>query len=656
MKPRQISITYWIIGLLFVTNLLTSCDGNLRQSLDLAGDNRDEMEKVLRHFKNDQNPLKYKAAQFLIENMPYHYGWEHEDTTRLHAYYHALQGSNVPAEEIYDSISKADGVYDVSKKHQSRDIETIKAEFLIDHINAIFEMWETRPWKESVSFDTFCRHILPYRLRDEPLRPWAKELFNKFDCLLDSLRQTPDSADIKKAASIVLDHFKSQQLYFTHAVPQGVNVGVDNVYWKTGDCKEFADILTWVLRALGIPSGCDTMIVRGDNNVPHYWNYIIDNEGKSWYGSITYEEGFKSTDTYWNPKGKVWRESFALNEVLQNKLLNICDIEDIHPRFRYPLIEDVTSLYANPKLLTIEVNNEMLSRIPDKKEPIYMCLSVRDRWIPVGIADRKDTSVELAEIEGEVVFRLATAKAGKLNYISRPFWVDRETGDIRWFNSMQEDMVEVCLLHKFNLRTEPFGTNMIDGIFEGCDNINFNNADTLHIISIYPERRYNTVFIPPHKPYKYLRYKSPQGGFCDIAEITFYDEKGNQISGTPFGTINKDKYWSGFIADKVFDGDTDTSYHFEKADDGWVGLKLDKPSKVSKIVYTPRNRKNFIQQGDTYELFYCDGEWKSAGVKTADSDSLLFFVPKGSLLYLKNHTEGNQERIFEITQEGQHWM
>ncbi len=75
MKPRQISITYWIIGLLFVTNLLTSCDGNLRQSLDLAGDNRDEMEKVLRHFKNDQNPLKYKAAQFLIDNIPYQYGW-----------------------------------------------------------------------------------------------------------------------------------------------------------------------------------------------------------------------------------------------------------------------------------------------------------------------------------------------------------------------------------------------------------------------------------------------------------------------------------------------------------------------------------------------------------------------------------------------------
>ena len=65
-------------------------------------------------------------------------------------------------------------------------------------------------------------------------------------------------------------------------------------------------------------------------------------------------------------------------------------------------------------------------------------------------------------------------------------------------------------------------------------------------------------------------------------------------------------------------------------------------------VNTPRNRDNFIRVGNTYELFYNRNlEWISAGTLTADCDSVLFEVPRGSLLYLKNHTQGKDERIFE---------
>ena len=43
-------------------------------ALRLAGENRMELEKVLKHYKDD--PLKYKAAVFLIENMPFHFYYE----------------------------------------------------------------------------------------------------------------------------------------------------------------------------------------------------------------------------------------------------------------------------------------------------------------------------------------------------------------------------------------------------------------------------------------------------------------------------------------------------------------------------------------------------------------------------------------------------
>lgn len=53
---------------------------NLETALIQAGDNRVELEKVLSYYADDS--LKYKAACFLIENMPYHYyytGREVED-------------------------------------------------------------------------------------------------------------------------------------------------------------------------------------------------------------------------------------------------------------------------------------------------------------------------------------------------------------------------------------------------------------------------------------------------------------------------------------------------------------------------------------------------------------------------------------------------
>jgi hypothetical protein len=42
--------------------------------LKRAGGNRPELEKVLQHYSvNPGDSLKYKAAVFLIENMPGHY-------------------------------------------------------------------------------------------------------------------------------------------------------------------------------------------------------------------------------------------------------------------------------------------------------------------------------------------------------------------------------------------------------------------------------------------------------------------------------------------------------------------------------------------------------------------------------------------------------
>ena len=58
-----------IVGI-FLLSACNQVSDHLEQALEQAGTNRAELEKVLRHYRDDT--LKYRAACFLIENMPYH--------------------------------------------------------------------------------------------------------------------------------------------------------------------------------------------------------------------------------------------------------------------------------------------------------------------------------------------------------------------------------------------------------------------------------------------------------------------------------------------------------------------------------------------------------------------------------------------------------
>ena len=56
----------------------------LEAALQQAGENRVELEKVLFRYQIDPtDSLKYRAACFLIENMPYHYALEGEELDSL---------------------------------------------------------------------------------------------------------------------------------------------------------------------------------------------------------------------------------------------------------------------------------------------------------------------------------------------------------------------------------------------------------------------------------------------------------------------------------------------------------------------------------------------------------------------------------------------
>ena len=108
---------------------------------------------------------------------------------------------------------------------------------------------------------------------------------------------------------------------------------------------------------------------------------------------------------------------------------------------------------------------------------------------------------------------------------------------------------------------------------------------------------------------------------------------------------------------KVYEGSKQTYFAAQDADTSWAGLQLAIPVRVSRICYIPRNDDNFVKPGDLYELLVWDrGQWYTMGRQVPDTYGLDYEgVPAGHLYWLRDLTEGVEERIFTYEQGKQVW-
>ena len=164
-----------------VVAAITSCNDTLDQSLELAGDNRLELEKVLAYFEDDEDPLKYEAACFLIENMPYHYAPKGENVDYVDSVYLAM--SEYPKEQrekVFKELLKAK---DLPNGRPEIDIRTVKADYLIKSIDEACDFWHEVAWSKEYDTSLFFDYVLPYRLLDEPQSDWKKTIRQVFPLL-----------------------------------------------------------------------------------------------------------------------------------------------------------------------------------------------------------------------------------------------------------------------------------------------------------------------------------------------------------------------------------------------------------------------------------------------------------------------------------------
>ncbi|MBO4397864.1 MAG: RICIN domain-containing protein [Bacteroidaceae bacterium] len=164
----------------------SSCDRDLKLALELAGDNRSEMEKVLEHFKNDPDPLKYEAAKFLIENMPYHSTKFGPGVAQHDSLYMAMSEQAIDfRHDFYNN--QIDSVVDFTHDQVVSDIKSMKADFLINVIDEACDLWHNVNQNDEYDKSLFFDYVLPYRLLDEPYSDWRAFLDKEFPLLKDSV-------------------------------------------------------------------------------------------------------------------------------------------------------------------------------------------------------------------------------------------------------------------------------------------------------------------------------------------------------------------------------------------------------------------------------------------------------------------------------------
>lgn len=161
--------------------LLCSCDARLNSALDQAGSNREEMEKVLEHFKDDPDTLKYSAAVFLIENMPYHYTQDGKGVYFVDSAYLAMaEYPKEQREKVFKELTKD---VDTSEDSVAIDIRAVNADYLIKVIDEACDLWHKVNWNNEYSTQLFFDYVLPYRLLDEPLSDWKETTRQAFPSL-----------------------------------------------------------------------------------------------------------------------------------------------------------------------------------------------------------------------------------------------------------------------------------------------------------------------------------------------------------------------------------------------------------------------------------------------------------------------------------------
>lgn len=641
--------------------LLTSCEFRpVHPNLWKIGNYKKRFQPVLDFYSQPKDSLKLRAAQYLIENMGEHYYYQAKNEEKVDSFFQYLKEkiyvptlSNKKLNEelreelidMYVPLAVSEGIIELPEYRKQSDIKTISPDFLIENIEYAFKAREF-PWARSVSFEDFCRYILPYRYGTEAPESWRKEIYEKFSWVADSIKEYNDPFLAATFVNTIFEDMFSHPGKLT-GFRMKISYHFDIVGYKT--CMEQAGLGICIFRALGIPATKVSISRWANRQQGHDIVGVLDLNNKWHYINF----GDTETETELNYEApKMFFKKFDNME-------------------RYsPVLEDASALFMNVVDLDVKLNK-------DCKDDIYLCVFGGSGWVPLFKGELINLKAHFRDVGNKNLIYLAAVKSGKkLKAVSYPFSPD-SLGNLTYYKPDFINSGPATFFRKYPYAKDkhiPRLEALIGGKFSVSDEKDFTVQKELYTVDKMLNYYNNIIKCSEHKG-KYLRYDFPHFEDTDYdgpAEVSFYTTHSDtlrKIEGKYFGSPQL----SGKHINMMTDNDILTYLEVWDCAENvnmetgifvlrngneplWIALETDTITTVTHVGICPRNDKNGIYAGMHYELFYWDNDWNSLGVEVATGDSIIFDgVPENAVFWLRNLDEGNEEWIFTMKDGKQFW-
>ena len=610
-----------LILLLSVLGML-SCTRNvgLERTWERAGENRAELEKVLCHYEGDER--KHRAALFLLERMSDCYSYT---DPRIDSMKQLKYLSSLPDREVWtDSVERVWGHVSFQNSPKVYDAQVMTADYLINHIDHAFKVWDSRPWSQYYSFEEFCRYVLPYRLADEPLESWLENYYQKYAARVDSIYSGSDIICKIQAVEKIFheEGFRWNEL-FSSLPHLGANYLLEH---PVGVCRESCDLSVYLLRVLGIPVVTDHYIVSPHTSGSHSWNALLDTTGlivPFWLPESKVGRGLSDG----RPKGKVFRREYG------------------------GYVRDVTSEYFGTNKAEVGMSSDY------KGTDLDLCVFTCGKYVPVDKGKVQDDVVVFHNLEpGIRFFPMYRNGGGRLDFAGYPFCIDslgRTVSYVPDTTCGQRSVLRRKYAYHHHLKER--AVRMAGNCAVGSAYADFRTSVPLFTFPHTLKTNRHVMGAETDVPVRYVRwYATPSKFNVVVAEAAFYEYgSGREL---PYRMLDLPTAVYGHGVEYMTDGDVLTTYQSKKNGHQVLTFDLGGQYRLGSMLYVPHNDGNYIEPGDEYELFYHAGVdgWKSLGRQTAVADSLVYDnVPGNAVLWLRDLTKGREEQQFILDEYGE---
>ena len=631
---------------------------------------------------------KREAARYLLDNMPYHYGygvtvhdskevkrWAKETTATLRDLLDEYGLYQIPGDTIRSLCDerRADSLamLRIDKEVQSEfismmDGNQVTASFLIRHINHAFKMWRTSKFAKNLTFDEFKEYILPYKAFNgysflESADTYARLFGGMID--LDSISSREDCINAYNYVMRTLrDLTGSKQCHGRKGL-------YDLFFYRSHACDDIASYACCILRSMGFPITVENTVGHRTLTGMHYFCSLYDAATGDWetYNPETYDPTLywaeeENLNIYRNTYGAQPGTPYFLHaegEHVPDELYNPCMVDvTSHVKPTHSITLPVDTLYGANLAYLATFNRAM----PDAL--------LHATW---GVIDKEAGTVTFEHAMPRVLYFPVCYQGRRMKVLGAPFYLD-DKGSFLYLPHVDMERNEqeaVTLTRKYPRKKNMIraAEELVGGVFTGTNDWSMKQADTLYRITEAPEPVFAEYKFAHPKAYQIYRFDaSPRSGKSHIAMLEWVTpvkygyENTLPASRVHILTASDTLLCADTTVVKILDepiekmqrkAEYDGNMQTAPSPYGRITFWLKQPQVVTAVRFAPLNADNGINSDDVYELYYWDEGWKKVATKTARYEHLIFTdVPAHRLYWLRNLTEGKEEQPFVIDDEG----